>query len=501
MPQSESRPSAARAAEPQAEAQPSPLAQLLEAAGPEDATQTSEFTELLKVFIKHGIGTANRIEANAIHVIDKAIGDLDEKMSDQLSAVIQAPEFQALEARWRGLAHLLSSAQVGTRIKVRLLDCTKAELTEDFADNPESMMNQSALYRQVFNSALNQYGADPYGLLVGDFEFGRNSTDINLLRRIAQIASVAHAPFISSAAPNLVGLRKDFTEIDQYGDLKVLQDTPEFAAWKGFRESEDARYVGLTLPRFLGRAPYTPGTTGAKSFNFNERVSGRDHRSYLWLNSAYAMAGRIAAAFEKYEWCAAIRGPQGGGKVENLPVHTFESDRGDTVQKCPTEIPLNESVDRALSEMGFIPLVFSKGSDHAAFFQTQSAYLAKRYTTDEANSNAYLSAQLQYTLALSRVAHLVKITMRDSIGDYATAETVQARLSSWLSTYTLLDDTASSEAKAKQPFRRTEVQVSPVPGRPGALKAEVFFKPHYQLDELSADLHLVADIPLPRQQS
>jgi type VI secretion system protein ImpC len=466
------------------------LDRLLDAYGATNSKERSGVAELIDEFVDR---LGNKIDGTAMHEIDRLIADLDEQLSAQLSEVLHAPEFQELEGHWRGLHQLVTGSEVGESLKIKVLTCTKQELQADFADNA-GYINQTALYKKVFDDGLGQYGAEPYGLLVGDFEFGKTANDMSLLKGIAAVASIAHAPFISAAASTLVGL-KSYTQLLDPPDLAVLQESEAFAVWRSFRQSDDAKYVGLTLPHVLGRLPYDQDSLGAQSFRFNEAVTGKDHARYLWINSAYSMAGRITDAFAKHGWCAAIRGPQGGGKVENLPSHVFETDSGDTVQKCPTEIPLFESRGVELSKLGFIPLIVSKGSDFAAFFSTQSVFKPPKYTTDEANANAYLSAQLQYTLAMSRVAHIMAITMRDNVGSFASAKQVSHQLSDLLANYTLLDDSAPQERKAEKPFRKTEVVVSEVPGRPGAYQAQVFLRPHYQLDELTADLSLVAETP------
>jgi type VI secretion system protein ImpC len=312
---------------------------------------------------------------------------------------------------------------------------------------------------------------------------------------MSHIAAAAHAPFISSASPELFGL-ESYSELGKPRDLSKAFDTVEYASWKTFRESEDARYVGLTLPRFLGRLPFHPadGTT-VEGFNFVEDVDGTDHNKYLWCNSAYAFGTKLSAAFDDYGWCAAIRGVEGGGLVVDLPTHTFKTDEGEVALKCPTEIAITDRREKELSDLGFISLVHCKHTDYAAFFGAQSAQKAKRYSSDSANANAVLSAQLQYIFAVSRIAHYMKAMMRDKIGSFAAASNVEDFLNRWLMQYVLLDDNASQEQKAQFPLREASVQVSEVPGRPGVYRAVSFLRPHFQLDELSVSLRLVAELP------
>jgi len=278
--------------------------------------------------------------------------------------------------------------------------------------------------------------------------------------------------------------------------LAKVFDTVEYAKWKSFREAEDSRYVGLTMPRFLGRLPYNPkdGTT-VEGFNFVEDVDGKDHSKYLWVNAAYALGARLTDAFDKYGWCAAIRGVEGGGLVEDLPTHTFSTDEGEIALKCPTEIAITDRREKELSDLGFIPLVHCKGQDYAAFFGAQSAQKPKKYDLDSANANAVLSAQLQYIFAFSRIAHYLKSMMRDKIGSFASAKNVETFLNRWIAQYVVMDDSASQEVKAQYPLREATIQVSEVAGKPGSYRAVAFLRPHFQLDELTVSLRLVAELP------
>jgi type VI secretion system protein ImpC len=312
---------------------------------------------------------------------------------------------------------------------------------------------------------------------------------------MSHVAAASHAPFITSAGPELFGI-ESFGDLGKPRDLAKVFDTVEYAKWKAFRESEDARYVGLTLPRFLGRLPYNPADgTATEGFNFVEDVDGTDHQKYLWCNAAYAFATKLTKAFEDYGWCAAIRGVEGGGLVENLPTHTFKTDEGEIALKCPTELAITDRREKELSDLGFISLVHCKNTDYAAFFGAQSAQKARKYASDAANANAVLSAQLQYIFAVSRIAHYMKAMMRDKIGSFAAASNVEDFLNRWLTQYVLLDDNASQEQKAQFPLREASVQVQEVPGRPGVYRAVSFLRPHFQLDELSVSLRLVAELP------
>jgi type VI secretion system protein ImpC len=315
------------------------------------------------------------------------------------------------------------------------------------------------------------------------------------VEQMSHVDAAAHAPFISAASPELFGL-DTFTDLGKPRDLSKVFDTVDYAKWRSFRESEDARYVGLALPRFLGRLPFNPkdGTT-VEGFNFVEDVDGSDHGKYLWVNAAYAMGARLTSAFENYGWCAAIRGVEGGGLVEDLPTHTFKTDEGEIALKCPTEIAITDRREKELSDLGFMPLVHCKNTDYAAFFGAQSAQKAKKYDSDAANANAVLSSQLQYMFSVCRIAHYLKAMMRDKIGSFASATNVEEFLNRWIRQYVVEDDNATQETKAAYPLREANVQVSEVPGRPGVYRAVSFIRPHFQLDELSVSLRLVAELP------
>ncbi|USZ50648.1 type VI secretion system contractile sheath large subunit [Halomonas sp. DN3] len=427
-----------------------------------------------------------------IAVLDARIAEIDAMLSEQMNEIMHAGEFQQLESSWRGLKYLVDQSETGGNMKIQVLNATRKDLVRDMKSAPE--FDQSALFKKVYEEEYGTFGGAPFGMLIGDFEFSRSPEDIYLLEQVSHVAAAAHAPFISAASPELFGW-DSFTEMTGPRDLSKVFDTVEYAKWKSFRNSEDARYVGLTLPHVLGRLPYGPETAPVEEFNFVESVDGRDHNQYLWMNAAYAMGARVTDAFANYGWCVAIRGVEGGGLVEDLPTHTFQTDDGEVALKCPTEIAITDRREKELADLGFIPLVHCKGTDYAAFFGVQSAQKQKQYNTDVANANARLSAQLQYIFATSRIAHYMKAIMRDKVGSFASRTSVERYLNEWLSQYVLLDDNASQEAKAQYPLREAHVEVAEVPGKPGVYKAVTFLRPHYQLDELTASLRLVAELP------
>jgi type VI secretion system protein ImpC len=403
-------------------------------------------------------------------------------------------DFQKLEGSWRGLRHLVFNSETSSMLKIRVMNATKKELLRDLQRAPE--FDQSALFKKVYEEEYGVFGGAPFGALIGDYEFGKHPEDTELLERISQVAAAAHAPFISGTDPSMLNL-EGWTSLDAPRDLSKVFDTTEYAKWKSFRQSEDSRYVGLCLPRTLGRLPYGKDTKPVEAFNFEEGVDGTDHTKYLWTNAAFSFGTRLTESFAKYGMCVAIRGVEGGGLVEGLPTHNFYTDEGDIVMKCPTEVPITDRREKELSDLGFIPLVHCKGTDYAAFFAAQSAQKAKLYDLDSANANARLSTQLPYIMAVSRFAHYLKAMMRDKIGSFMSREQAETFLNRWIINYVTPDDSASQAAKAARPLREARVDVVEIPGKPGCYKAVAFLRPHFQLDELTVSLRLVAELPAP----
>ena len=439
------------------------------------------------------------VSENLNLTLDARVAELDRIISEQLSAVMHAPEFQQLESSWRGLHYLCQQTSTGTMLKVKVLNAPKKDLVRDFKSAID--FDQSALFKKVYEEEFGTFGGAPFGALIGDYYIGRQPEDMYFIEQMSHVAAAAHAPFISAASEDMFGL-ESYADLGKPRDLAKVFDTVEYAKWKSFRDGEDSRYVGLTMPRFLGRLPYNPkdGTT-VEGFNFVEEVEASDHGKYLWCNTAYAMGARLTRAFEEYGWCAAIRGVEGGGLVEDLPTHTFRTDDGEVALKCPTEIAITDRREKELSDLGFIPLVHCKNTDYAAFFGAQSAQKAKKYDSDAANANAILSTQLQYIFAVSRIAHYLKAMMREKIGSFASSGNVEEFLNRWIAQYVLLDDNATQEAKAQYPLREASIQVSEVPGKPGVYRAVAFVRPHFQLDELSVSLRLVAELPAGAKKS
>lgn len=426
--------------------------------------------------------------------INTRIAEIDRLVSAQLNEVIHAEEFQKLEGSWRGLNHLVMNSETGTMLKIRVFNVSKKDLLKDLERAAE--FDQSALFKKIYEEEFGMFGGHPYGAMLGDYEFSNHPQDMALLEKISQVAAAANAPFIGAASPQLFGW-DNYQDLTEVRDLAKIFDRTEYAKWRSFRESEDSRYVALTLPRTLSRLPYGKETVPVETFSFEEDVSGKEHNKYLWSNAAYAFGTRLTDAFAKYQWCASIRGVEGGGLVDGLPTHTFMTDEGDVALKCPTEIAITDRREKEFSDLGFIPLVHCKNTDYAAFFGAQSCQKAKKYDLDAANANARLSTQLQYILAVSRFAHYLKAMMRDKIGSFMSRTECEQFLNQWINQYVLGGDLGGQELKARKPLSQARIEVSEVAGKPGAYKAVAFLKPHYQLDELTISLRLVAELPQP----
>lgn len=462
-----------------------------------DESQRAWAKDLIGEFVKQVMEGAMVVSKDTELMINARIAQIDRLISTQLNEIMHQPEFQRMEASWRGLHFLVFESETGEHLRIRVMNCSKKDLLKDMEKATE--FDQSTLFKKIYEEEFGTFGGAAYGALIGDYEFGNHPQDMALIEKISQVAAAAHAPFISAALPGLFNL-EGFTDLGGPRDLAKIFQSVEYAKWKSFRESEDSRYVGLSLPHILMRLPYGQANVPVETFNYEEDVDGTDHSKYLWGNAAYALGTRLTEAFAKYHWTAAIRGVEGGGLVQGLPVHTFRTDEGEVALKCPTEIAITDRREKELADLGFIPMVHCKGTDYAAFFSTQTCNKPKVYDTDAANANARLSSQLQYILAVSRFAHYLKAIMRDKIGSFMTRKNAEDFLNRWISNYVLLDDDAPQEAKARFPLREARIDVSEVPGKPGVYRAVAFLKPHYQLDELTISLRLVANLPPPAKR-
>lgn len=448
-------------------------------------------------------------DSDLIGAINQRIAALDQEVDQGLNEVMHHDAFCKLEASWRGLHYLVSRAETGTMLKLRLLNATKDEIQRDLERAVE--FDQSVQFKKIYEEEYGTFGGSPYSMLVGDYEFGRSPQDIKWLEKMSNVAAAAHAPFIAAASPQMFDL-DSFDELGNPRDLAKIFESSELVPWRSFRDSEDSRYVALCMPHFLLRSPYgrdtrpddkgedqkqrVTGRIPSDEVDFQEEVDGNP-KDYCWGNAAYALAERITNAFALYRWTAAIRGVEGGGLVEGLPAVNFRTDEGDVILKCPTEVAITDRREKELNDLGFITLVHRKNTDHAAFFGGQTTQKPKVYQDPQATANARLSSQLPYVMAASRFAHYIKAMMRDKVGSFMTKENVSDYLNKWIADYVLLDDRASQSSKASFPLREARVDVEDVVGKPGVYKAVVYLRPHFQLDELTASIRLVAELPPP----
>ena len=470
------------------------------------------FTELLLAPLQQGA----ELEGSVSKHIDGLVARIDTDMTELLNQVLHHDNFQRLEASWRGLHHLVSRSETGTSLKLRVMNITRDELQDDLEKAVE--FDQSHVFKLIYEAEYGTYGGAPYSLLVGDYYFGREPRDISLLEKIAEVAASAHAPFLAAVSENMFGL-KSFDMLAKPRDLAKIFESAELNPWRGFRDTEDSRYVALTMPRVMLRLPYGEKRLLAEGLRYEEQVVvpvlqegqepealliGDDYQEQagnvdtsrcLWGNPAWFMAERITKAFAMYGWTAAIRGVEGGGLLEGLPNMTYNTADGDLGLQCPTQVAITDRREKELNDLGFIAALHCKGTNKAAFFGGQTANSPKKYLVDAANANAQLSAMLPYVLAASRFAHYVKVIMRDKIGTFMTRANVERYLNEWIAQYVLLDDEATQDVKAAYPLREARVDVTAVPGRPGVYNATMFLKPHFQLEELNTSIRLVAELP------
>lgn len=426
--------------------------------------------------------------------VEKAIAEIDAQLGGQIDQILHHPDFQTLEGTWRALSFLVMNTETSTYLKLRIMNVSKHDLLQDLENAIE--FDQSALFKKIYEEEYGTFGGHPYSCLIGGYEFSRHPQDILLLEKISNVAAAAHAPFIAAAHPRMFDM-DSFSHLAEPRDLAKIFESTEMIKWRSFRDSEDSRYTALVMPRVLMRLPYGPDTVPVDGMNYKETINGADNSDFCWGNAAFTYGQRIGHAFSLYKWPAAIRGVEGGGLVEGLPAYTFKTTDGDIALKCPTEIAITDRREKELSDMGFLALCHSKGTDYAAFFGGQTTQKPKVYNTDLANSNAALSARLPYLLAASRFAHYIKAMMRDKIGSFLTKDNVSLYLNNWIASYVLLNDTASQDLKARYPLREARIDVFDVPGKPGSYKATVFLRPHFQLEELTASIRLVASLPPP----
>lgn len=488
--------SAPEAAEAGEAASVSLLEQAISATKQTPANETQDLIANLTAQALKGTVTWDRSLTNTIK---NAITAIDHAMSKQLAAILHDEKFQKLEGSWRGLHHLVTNSETGKSMKIRMLNVSKRELARDLEKAVE--FDQSQTFKRVYEDEFGIAGGEPFSALIGDFEFSNTPTDIDLLTNMSHVAAAGFCPFISAAGAGMFGF-DEYTELSKPRDLASAFESQEYIKWRGFRESDDSRFVSLVMPRVLARAPYGANTNPIESFNFEEYEvdeSGMskpvEHDKYCWSNAAYVMGTTLTRAFSETAWCTAIRGAEGGGKVTGLPSHLFKSDDGDVDQKCPTEIGITDRREAELSDLGFLPLCHYKNTDYSVFFGSQTCHRPKVYGDPDASANANISARLPYIMATSRIAHYLKVMARDKVGSFMQASECERWLNKWISQYTNPNPDASAEMKIKYPLREARVEVKEIPGQPGAYNAVAYLKPWLQMEELTASMRLVANIP------
>ncbi|MEM7022254.1 MAG: type VI secretion system contractile sheath large subunit [Pseudomonadota bacterium] len=434
------------------------------------------------------------VSDDAIKSIQAMIAAIDHKLTDQVNQILHHEDFKKLEGAWRGLSYLVNSTETDEMLKLRVMNLSKAELGKTLARYEGTAWDQSPIFKQVYTHEYSQFGGEPFGCMVGDYEFDNSPGDVALLRNMAQVSAAAHAPFVSAAGPTVFGM-ETWQELMNPRDLTKITLTPEHAAWNSLRESEDSRYLALAMPRVLARLPYGAKTDPVDGFDFEEDVAGSDHTKYTWMNAAYAMAVNINRSFKMYGWCSRIRGIESGGAVTNLPVHTFPTDDGGVDMKCPTEIAIDDRREAELAKLGLMPLVHKKNSDMAAFIGAQSMQKPQEYDDPDATANANLSARLPYIFATCRFAHYLKSIARDKVGSFKEKGDMQKWLQRWINSYVDGNPDHSTESvKAQKPLRDARVVVEEVEENQGYYTSRFYLRPHYQLEGLTASLRLVSRI-------
>jgi len=477
------------------------------------AIEPTEFESLLKKefkpksdHVKEAINSAVRtlaeqalsetalITDDSVRTIESIIAEIDRKLSEQINLIMHHEDFKQIESAWRGLSHLVNNTETDETLKIRVLNLSKKDLAKTLKKYKGTAWDQSPLFKKLYEEEYGSPGGEPYGCLIGDYYFDHGPPDVEILNGVAQIAAAAHTPFISAAAPTLMNM-DSWQELSNPRDLTKIFQTADYAPWRSLRESEDSRYIGLTMPRFLGRLPYGSKTNPCEEFDFEEETGGGDHSKYLWVNSAYAMGANINRSFKEFGWCARIRGVESGGMVEGLPCHTFPTDDGGVDMKCPTEIGITDRREAELAKNGMMPLSHWKNEDYACFIGAQSLQKPTEYEDADATANAKLAARLPYLFSTCRFAHYLKCIVRDKIGSFKERDDMAKWLNQWITQYVTSDPSASEEVKAKYPLAAAEVVVDEIEGDPGYYSAKFFLRPHYQLEGLSVSLRLVSKLP------
>jgi type VI secretion system protein ImpC len=488
MSQGEQEPSAAQASDAKE------TSILDQAIGATKQTDRSRAKELLATLTEEALKGTVTWSKNVTATIKSGLAAIDEALSEQLSAIMRHPKFQKLEGSWRGLNHFVMNSETGANLKIKVFNVSKRELFKDLDKAVE--FDQSHIFKKLYENEFGSPGGEPYSTLIGDYEFSNHPEDVEMVSKMSNVAAAAFCPFLSAASPELFGY-ESWTELPKTRDLEKVFDSIEYAKWNAYRETEDSRFVVMTMPRVLARLPYGETTKPIDDFGYEEVEAGKpiSHDQYCWMNAAYVLGTRMTDAFSQYGWCTAIRGAEGGGKVENLPTHTFISDDGDPDMKCPTEVGITDRREAEMSKLGFLPLCHYKNTDYSDFFGAQTTQKPKKYDTADATANASISARLPYIMATSRFAHYLKVMARDKIGSFMEASDCEEWLNRWITNYVTADPKPSEDTKARYPLREARVQVREVPGAPGSYNAVAHMRPWLQMEELTASMRMVARIP------
>lgn len=456
-----------------------------------DSSIDERIAVAVNIFLKMVQDASQKVERLDKSLLDFHIARIDEKISRQLDAILHNDTFQKIEAAWRGLKFLVDRTDFRRNVKIEILDVSKDDLIRDFEDSPETI--QSGLYKHTYIEEYDTPGGEPIAAIIANYEFNRSPQDIALLRNISKISASAHMPFIASTCPEFFG-KDSMEEVASIQDIGNHLDRAEYIKWKSFRDSDDARYIGLALPRFLARLPYGPDTVPVRSFNYVEQVKGPDHNRYLWANAAFAFAANMVRSFVNNGWCVQIRGPQAGGLVEDLPIHLYDLGTGNQV-KIPTEVLIPETREFEFANLGLIPLSFYKNRDYACFFSANSAQKPSLYETKEATANSRINSRLPYIFLLSRLAHYLKLIQRENIGTTKDRRVLELELNSWIKNLVTEMTDPSDELQASHPLREAKVIVEDIEDNPGFFKVKLFVMPHFQIEGLDINLSLVSQMP------
>ena len=455
----------------------------------------TEVEKAVNTLAGFALENVNKISEDTVNSIESIIAEIDAKLSEQINTILHHEDYQTLEGSWRGLHYLVNNTETDEFLKVKVFNISKKELGKNLKKFAGTAWDQSPVFKKFYEEEYGQFGGEPFGAIVGDYYFDNSPSDVNLLTEMSKVCAASHSPFLSAASPGLLQM-DSWNELTNPRDLTKVFSTPDYASFRSLRETEDAKYIALTMPRVLSRLPYGADTDPVEAFNFEEDVSGPDEANYAWTNAAYSLAVNINRSFKEYGWCSRIRGIESGGAVQGLPVHTFPSDDGGVDMKCPTEVAISDRREAELSACGLMPLIHRKNSDMAAFIGAQTLQKPALYDNPDATANAALAARLPYLFATTRFAHYLKCIVRDKVGSFKAKDDMQQWLQGWINEYVDgAPTTSSDETKSRKPLAGADVSVDEVEGAPGYYSAKFFLKPHYQLEGLTASLRLVSKLP------